>query len=43
MIALTDGYVTFPEAEPDFMMIWASTTDIEYPFGDVVRINPDAA
>lgn len=42
MIALTDGYVTFPEAEPDFMMIWASTTDIEYPFGDVVRINPDA-
>jgi predicted metal-dependent peptidase len=44
MIALTDGYVTFPDAEPDFMMIWASTTNnVEYPFGDVVHINPDAA
>jgi predicted metal-dependent peptidase len=44
MIALTDGYVTFPEAQPDFLMIWASTTnDVEYPFGDVVHINPQAA
>ncbi len=44
MIAFTDGYVTFPEAEPDFLMVWASTTNtVKYPFGDVVCINPEGA
>jgi len=37
-VAFTDGYVDIP-AEPSFPSIWASTTDHEYPYGDVVRIN----
>ena len=44
MVAFTDGHVTFPQAEPDFLMIWASTTNkVEYPFGDVVRSTRGAA
>ena len=38
-IGFTDGYVTFPPIAPDFLTIWASTTDKEYPYGDVVRLN----
>ena len=38
-IGFTDGYVTFPAMEPDFLTIWASTTDQPYPWGDVVRLN----
>lgn len=37
-IGFTDGYVGFG-AEPSFPVIWASTTDRAYPWGDVVRIN----
>ena len=37
-IGFTDGYVTFPQ-QPDYLTIWASTTDKEYPWGDVVRLN----
>jgi predicted metal-dependent peptidase len=40
-IGFTDGYVDFPAQEPDYLCIWASTTDHEYPWGDVVRINPE--
>lgn len=39
-IGFTDGYVGFPPAEPEYLCIWASTTDKAYPWGDVVRINP---
>lgn len=39
-IGFTDGYVTFPPHEPDFVTIWASTTDHDYPWGDVVKLNP---
>lgn len=39
-IGFTDGYVSFPESQPDFLAIWASTTDHDYPWGDVVRIHP---
>lgn len=39
-IGFTDGYVDFPEHAPDFLAIWASTTDHTYPWGDVVRIHP---
>lgn len=38
-IGFTDGYVTFPEQQPDYLTIWASTTDHDYPWGDVVKIN----
>lgn len=37
-LAFTDGYVDFPAAPPPYPVIWASTTDVQYPFGDVVRI-----
>lgn len=40
-IGFTDGYVGFPPMEPDYLCIWASTTSRDYPWGDVVRINPD--
>jgi predicted metal-dependent peptidase len=39
-IGFTDGYVDFPEQEPSYLCIWAMTTSVEAPFGDVVRINP---
>lgn len=38
-IAFTDGYVTFPKKEHPFPTIWASSTDVIYPFGEVVRLN----
>lgn len=39
-IGFTDGYVDFPPQEPDYLCIWAMTTDKEAPFGDTVHINP---
>jgi predicted metal-dependent peptidase len=39
-IGFTDGYVTFPKMEPTFPVIWASVSDVKYPWGDVVRIHP---
>lgn len=38
-IGFTDGFVSFPEKEPRFPVIWASSTDQPYPFGQVVRVN----
>ena len=38
-VGFTDGYVTFPDQEPDYLCIWAATTDQPFPWGDVVRIN----
>lgn len=38
-IGFTDGYVDFPEKEPRFPVIWASSTDHTYPWGQVVRVN----
>ena len=38
-IGFTDGDVTFPKKAPRFEVIWASTTDNKYPWGDVVKIN----
>ena len=38
-IGFTDGAVTFPEREPRYPVIWASSTDCKYPFGQVVRVN----
>lgn len=38
-IGFTDGYVSFPKKPYPFPTIWASSTDVEYPFGEVVRLN----
>lgn len=38
-IGFTDGYVDFPDQKPAFPVIWASSTDHKYPWGDVVRVN----
>ncbi len=38
-IGFTDGEVSFPASAPRFPVIWASSTDKEYPFGEVVRVN----
>jgi len=40
-IGFTDGYVSFPDVEPDYLCIWAMTTQQNAPFGDHVRIFPD--
>lgn len=37
-IGFTDGYVSFPR-EPKFPVIWASSTDKDYPYGEKVRVN----
>lgn len=38
-IGFTDGYVDFPPKELPYPTIWASSTDVKYPFGQVVRVN----
>jgi predicted metal-dependent peptidase len=37
-IGITDMYAMFPDKEPDYPVIWASTTDRPAPFGEVVRV-----
>ncbi len=38
LVYLTDGYGPFPDKPPSFGTIWVSTTDVEYPFGMVIRL-----
>lgn len=38
LVCFTDGEVDYPP-EPPFHVIWASTQDKKYPYGDMVRIN----
>ncbi len=38
LLCFTDGHVTFPKRAPDYPVIWASSTDVKYPFGSVVRV-----
>lgn len=38
-IGFTDGYVSFPDRPPPYPVIWASSTDHQYPFGQTVRVN----
>jgi predicted metal-dependent peptidase len=39
-IGFTDGYVAFPDREPRYPVIWASSTkDVAYPWGQVVHVN----
>jgi predicted metal-dependent peptidase len=44
-IGFTDGYVDFPTPPAGVPIIWASSTDAPYPYGQVVRVNrrPDRA
>lgn len=35
---LTDGYGTFPKEPPPYPVLWVMTTDVQPPWGDVVRI-----
>lgn len=44
LIVLTDMYISFPEAAPDYPVVWATQTDINHidpPFGTVIQFNPD--
>jgi predicted metal-dependent peptidase len=38
LIFLTDMMGSFPRDKPGYPVVWAATTDIAAPFGDVVRI-----
>jgi predicted metal-dependent peptidase len=38
-IGFTDGFVDFPDHAPPYPVIWASSTDQPYPFGQVVKVN----
>lgn len=38
LVYLTDGYGPFPEAPPNYRVIWCMTTGVNPPWGDVVRI-----
>lgn len=40
-IGFTDGYVAFPDTPPPYPCIWAMTTQVDAPFGENVRINPE--
>lgn len=37
-IGFTDGYVSFPPKEPSFPVVWVSTTDAKYPWGEVALV-----
>ena len=39
MVFLTDLYGTFPEAAPDYPVLWASTGGREVPFGSVIPMH----
>lgn len=38
LIYLTDGYGTYPDKAPYFPVIWVTTTDYNYPWGQVIRL-----
>lgn len=37
-IYLTDGYGSFPQTEPDYPVLWATTESTHFPWGQVVSI-----
>lgn len=41
MLFTTDGYGVFPQHEPDYEVIWITTTGktVKYPFGEVVELD----
>jgi predicted metal-dependent peptidase len=38
LVYLTDGYGVFPKETPPFPVVWALTTDVKAPWGDVVKV-----
>lgn len=38
LVYLTDGYGSYPQVAPGFPIVWAMTTEVEPPFGEVVRV-----
>ena len=38
LVYLTDGYGTYPDKQPFYPVIWVSTTDYKYPWGQVIRL-----
>lgn len=38
LIYLTDGHGPFPQSPPDYPVLWAMTTDVQPPWGQVLRI-----
>jgi len=39
LIFFTDGYGAFPDQPPPYPVIWVMTTDVQPPFGDVVKVD----
>lgn len=37
-VYLTDGYGPFPETPPPYPVLWCMTTDVQPPWGEVVRV-----
>lgn len=37
-VYLTDGYGPFPDQAPEYPVLWCMTTDVQPPWGEVVRI-----
>lgn len=38
LVYLTDGWGPYPDAPPNYPVLWCMTTDVKPPWGDVVRI-----
>lgn len=38
LVYLTDGYGTFPESKPAYPVIWAMTTTVDPPWGEIVQV-----
>jgi len=38
LLIFTDGCMSFPTPPTDVPIIWVSSTDTKYPYGDVVRV-----
>lgn len=39
VIWFTDGYGTYPQQEPAYPVLWAATTDYQFPWGQEVRLS----
>lgn len=37
-VGFTDGYLSFPKKAPHYPVLWCSSTDEKYPWGEVVRV-----
>lgn len=37
-VGFTDGYLSFPKKAPHYPVLWCSSTDEHYPWGEVVRV-----